>query len=82
MFSSCLFTDVLQLDVWEEEEEEKNSILDQEDPEPPQIKEEEDHCSSQEEEERLVKEEIKSECEELFVVQFEGEAPPLMKKLT
>lgn len=57
-----------------------SSSLDQEEPEPPQIKEEEeDHCSSQEEEQLLVKQEIKSECEEIFVIQFEGMIHPLMK---
>ncbi|XP_036072184.1 zinc finger and BTB domain-containing protein 26 isoform X4 [Oryzias melastigma] len=70
--------DVPQLHVPEDEEE--RSFLDQDQPEPPQIKEEEEEelSSSQEEEHLLLKQEIKSERDELYVIQFEGEFHPLL----
>lgn len=68
-----LLTDAPQLHVCKEEEE-WNSNLIQEEPESPRIKEEEEElCCSQEEKQLLLKQEIKPECEEIFVIQFEGE---------
>ncbi|RVE61318.1 hypothetical protein OJAV_G00169480 [Oryzias javanicus] len=63
--------DVPLLRIFKDEEE--RSFLDQEQPESPQIKEEEEEelCSSQEEEQLLLKQEIKSESDELHVIQFE-----------
>ncbi|RVE61316.1 hypothetical protein OJAV_G00169460 [Oryzias javanicus] len=62
--------DVSHLHVHDEEEE-RRTFLDQEQPEFPQIKEEEEEeefCSSQD---LLLKQEIKSECGEIVVVQFD-----------
>ncbi|XP_078790727.1 uncharacterized protein LOC105356154 isoform X10 [Oryzias latipes] len=62
--------DVLQLRGCKEEE--RSSSLDEDETEPPQIKEEEEElCCSQEEEQQLLKQEIKSECEEILVIQYE-----------
>ncbi|XP_036072206.1 zinc finger protein 239 isoform X2 [Oryzias melastigma] len=55
------------------EEKEKRTFLDQEQVEPQQMKkeEEEELCCSQQEEQLFLKQEIKSECDEIVAIQFD-----------
>ncbi|RVE61317.1 hypothetical protein OJAV_G00169470 [Oryzias javanicus] len=65
------FEDVSQFYVCKEENK-KRTFLDQEQPEPTQMKEEEEElCCSQQEEQQFLKQEIKSERDEIFVIQFD-----------